>query len=91
MTKIDGNKVWVNEFIDKKRGTFNKLMEAMNNLGIEVIDINVTTYSHKMNLITTCVQGTLGSVLAFEDLEGDRERDWVHIKTVMGLRLPGLG
>ncbi|KAG5038338.1 hypothetical protein JHK86_019178 [Glycine max] len=35
-TKIDGNKLWVKMIIEKKRGRFKKLMEAMDNIGIEL-------------------------------------------------------
>ena len=55
MTQIDGNKLWVKIIIEKKRGRFKKLMEAMNTFDIELIDTNVTTTKGAF-LITTCIQ-----------------------------------
>ncbi|KAH1225034.1 Transcription factor DYT1 [Glycine max] len=54
-TKIDGNKLWVKMIIEKKRGRFKKLMEAMHNIGIELIDTNVTTLK-KSYMVTTFMQ-----------------------------------
>ncbi|KAG4381036.1 hypothetical protein GLYMA_15G064000v4 [Glycine max] len=43
VAQIDENKLWVKIIIEKKRGRFSKLMEALNNFGIELIDTNFTT------------------------------------------------
>ena len=56
--KINENKLWLKIIIEKKRGRFTKLMEAMNNFGIEHIDTNVTTTKGAF-LITGCIQVTL--------------------------------
>ncbi|RDX87426.1 Transcription factor DYT1, partial [Mucuna pruriens] len=63
VAQIDGNKLWVKIVIEKKRGRFNKLMEALNNFGIELIDTNLTTTKGAL-LITSCIQGKDGERLA---------------------------
>nr|KYP48453.1 Transcription factor DYSFUNCTIONAL TAPETUM 1 [Cajanus cajan] len=55
VAQIDGNKLWVKIIIEKKRGRFSKLMEALNNFGIELIDTNLTTTKGAF-LITSCIQ-----------------------------------
>ncbi|XP_027339508.1 transcription factor DYT1-like [Abrus precatorius] len=52
---IDVNKLWVKIIIEKKRGRFKKLMEALNNFGIEFIETNLTTIKGAV-LITSCIQ-----------------------------------
>ncbi|KAH1242863.1 Transcription factor DYT1 [Glycine max] len=69
-TKIDGNKLWVKMIIEKKRGRFKKLMEAMDNIGIELIDTNVTTLK-KAYLVTTFMQVTLGKIGICIIIEGE--------------------
>ncbi|KAK7319575.1 hypothetical protein RJT34_04298 [Clitoria ternatea] len=59
VTKIDGNKFWVKMIIEKKRGRFRKLMEAMSTFSLELMDTNVTTVKGAF-LITTCMQGMDG-------------------------------
>ena len=61
MTQLDGNKLWVKMIIEKKRGRFTKLMEAMNSFGIELIDTNVTTTKGAF-LITASIQVSLGKI-----------------------------
>ncbi|TKY71587.1 Transcription factor DYT1 [Spatholobus suberectus] len=63
VAQIDGNKLWVKIIIEKKRGRFSKLMEALNNVGIELIDTNITTAKGAF-LITCCIQGKDGERLA---------------------------
>ncbi|KHN19070.1 Transcription factor DYSFUNCTIONAL TAPETUM 1 [Glycine soja] len=41
--EINENKLWVKIIVEKKRGRFSRLMEALNNFGIELIDTNLTT------------------------------------------------
>ncbi|KHN33618.1 transcription factor DYT1-like [Glycine soja] len=55
VAQIDENKLWVKIIIEKKRGRFSKLMEALNNFGIELIDTNFTTTKGAF-LITSCIQ-----------------------------------
>ncbi|KAG4988737.1 hypothetical protein JHK84_031298 [Glycine max] len=69
-TKIDGNKLWVKMIIEKKRGRFKKLMEAMHNIGIELIDTNVTTLK-KSYMVTTFMQVTLGKIGICIIIEGE--------------------
>ncbi|KHN07694.1 Transcription factor DYSFUNCTIONAL TAPETUM 1 [Glycine soja] len=69
-TKIDGNKLWVKMIIEKKRGRFKKLMEAMDNIGIELIDTNVTTLK-KSYMVTTFMQVTLGKIGICIIIEGE--------------------
>ncbi|XP_061370108.1 transcription factor DYT1-like [Gastrolobium bilobum] len=59
VAQIDGNKLWVKIIIEKKRGRFKRLMEAMNNFGIELVDINLTTVKGAF-LITICIQELKG-------------------------------
>ncbi|KAL2341990.1 hypothetical protein Fmac_009930 [Flemingia macrophylla] len=63
VAQIDGNKLWVKIIIEKKRGRFSKLMEALNSFGIEPIDTNLTTTKGAF-LITSCIQGKDGDRLA---------------------------
>ncbi|KHN19071.1 Transcription factor DYSFUNCTIONAL TAPETUM 1 [Glycine soja] len=58
VAKIDENKLWVKIIIEKKRGRFSKLMEALNNFGIELIDTNLAT-TKGASLITSCIQAIL--------------------------------
>ncbi|KAK7252221.1 hypothetical protein RIF29_36025 [Crotalaria pallida] len=62
VTQIDGNKLWVKMVIEKKRGRFNNLIEAMNVFGIEFIDTNVTIIKGAF-LITACIKGMDGEKL----------------------------
>ncbi|KAK7302646.1 hypothetical protein RJT34_13539 [Clitoria ternatea] len=61
--QIDENKLWIKIIIEKKRGRFRKLIEALNNFGIEFIDTNLTTTKGTF-LITSCIQGKDGDRLA---------------------------
>lgn len=57
MAQIDGNKLWVRVIIEKKRGCFTKLVEAMNYFGFELSDTNVTASNGAMvvsSIITVC-------------------------------------
>lgn len=55
MSQIDGNKLLAKIIIEKKRGTFKKLIEAMSTFGIELVDTSVTTAKGAF-LITSCIQ-----------------------------------
>lgn len=55
MEKMDGNKLWVKMIFENKRGGFKKLMETMNDLGLEMIEANVTTIKGAY-LITTFIK-----------------------------------
>ncbi|OIV93168.1 hypothetical protein TanjilG_20830 [Lupinus angustifolius] len=68
VTQIDGNKLRVKMVIEKKRGRLGKLMEAMNGLGIEFIDTNVTTIKGAF-LITACIKGMDGETLEAQQTE----------------------
>ncbi|XP_022723233.1 transcription factor DYT1-like [Durio zibethinus] len=59
---IDGNKLLLKIILEKKRGCFTKLMEAMNYLGFELSETNVTTFKGAM-LFSSCVQGAYGDNL----------------------------
>jgi len=53
--KMDGNKLWVKMIIENKRGGFKKLMETVNDLGLEMIEASVTTIKGAY-LITTFIK-----------------------------------
>jgi len=61
VAQIDENKLWIKIIIEKKRGRFRKLMEALNNFGIELIDTNLTTTKGAF-LITSCIQVILTKI-----------------------------
>lgn len=48
MAQIDGNKLWVKAILEKKRGGFTKLVEALTYFGFELTDTNVTTSNGAM-------------------------------------------
>ncbi|CAN6552898.1 unnamed protein product [Malus baccata var. baccata] len=54
VTKIDGNKLWVKTVLEKKRGGFTKLMEAMTGFGFELTDTSVTT-SNGVMMVSSCI------------------------------------
>ncbi|KAK7412236.1 hypothetical protein VNO78_03686 [Psophocarpus tetragonolobus] len=56
VAQINENKLWVKIIIEKKRERFSKLMEALNNFGIELMDTNLTIAKGAF-LITSCIQG----------------------------------
>nr|KAJ0198522.1 hypothetical protein LSAT_V11C700349770 [Lactuca sativa] len=58
VSRINENKLWMKIIFEKKVGGFTKLMEAMSMLGIEVVDISVTTTKGAI-LITSCIEGKL--------------------------------
>ncbi|OMO64973.1 hypothetical protein COLO4_31670 [Corchorus olitorius] len=65
VTSIDGNRLLIKITFEKKKGCFTKLMEAMNYLGFELTDTNVTTFKGAM-LFSSCIQGTYGDTLMAE-------------------------
>lgn len=52
---MDGNKLWIKILLEKRRGRFTKLVEAMNFLGYEFTDIHVTSFRGAI-LISCCVE-----------------------------------
>ncbi|XP_022720833.1 uncharacterized protein LOC111278492 [Durio zibethinus] len=68
VTNIDGNKLLIKIILEKKRGCFTKLIEAMNYLGFELSETNVTTFKGAMR-ISSCVQGIYGDTLMVEQTE----------------------
>jgi hypothetical protein len=58
VAKVDGNKLWIKMLIEKKRGRFNKLIQDLNDLNIEMVDLSVTTMAGAY-LITASLQVTL--------------------------------
>ncbi|BFG27584.1 hypothetical protein CerSpe_138580 [Prunus speciosa] len=65
VTQIDGNKLWVKAILEKKRGGFTKLMEAMTAFGFELTDTSVTTSDGAM-LVSSCVMGFYCETLEVE-------------------------
>lgn len=59
---MDGNKLWIKILLEKRRGRFTKLVEAMNFLGYEFTDIHVTSFRGAI-LISCCVEGNYGDML----------------------------
>ncbi|XP_059435525.1 transcription factor DYT1-like [Corylus avellana] len=57
--QIDENKLWVKIVLEKKRGGFSRLMEAMGALGFELFDTTVTSSKGAM-LVSSCVKGKYG-------------------------------
>lgn len=55
MTRIDENKLWMKIVFEKKIGGFTKLIEALNFLGIELVDTNVITTKGAV-LVTSCIE-----------------------------------
>ncbi|QCD76655.1 transcription factor MYC2 [Vigna unguiculata] len=75
VAQIDGNKLWVKIIIEKRKGRFRKLMEALNNFSIELIDTNLTTTKGAF-LITSCIQDR--DDLTSQKMEHEDE-DWLCI------------
>ncbi|XP_042491018.1 transcription factor DYT1 [Macadamia integrifolia] len=57
VTALDGNKLWIKIICGQKKGLFNELMEALDSVGFEVIDTNLTT-SKGAILVSFSVEGT---------------------------------
>ncbi|CAI8618083.1 unnamed protein product [Vicia faba] len=70
--KTDGTKLWIKMIIEKKRGRFNKLMEIMNDLCIEMTDISFTTIKGAY-MITTCLKNMGG-----EPFDVDQAKYWLQ-------------
>ncbi|GMI93352.1 DYSFUNCTIONAL TAPETUM 1 [Hibiscus trionum] len=68
VASIDGNKLLIKIIIEKKRGCFTKLIEAMNFLGFELSETNVTTFKGAM-LLSSCVHGQFVDTLMVEQTE----------------------
>ncbi|XP_047147074.1 transcription factor DYT1-like [Vigna umbellata] len=68
VAQIDENKFWVKIIIEKKRGSFSKLMETLNYFGIELMDTNLTTTKGAF-LITSCIQGKNGERLEINQIK----------------------
>ncbi|XLR58746.1 hypothetical protein HN51_013127 [Arachis hypogaea] len=65
VTNIDGKKLWLKMIIEKKKGRFTQLMDAIHSFGIELIDTNVTTMKGAL-LITASIQGMDGEALVVQ-------------------------
>ncbi|KAJ9168988.1 hypothetical protein P3X46_020460 [Hevea brasiliensis] len=65
VTNIDRNKLWIKIILEKKRGRFTRLIEAMTYLGLELTDTNVATSKGAM-LVSSCVEGSYGDTLTVE-------------------------
>ncbi|KAK8524385.1 hypothetical protein V6N12_029251 [Hibiscus sabdariffa] len=68
VTNIDGNKLLIKIVMEKKRGCFTKLIEAMNFLGFEFGETNVTTFKGSM-LLSSCLLGKFVDTLMVEQTE----------------------
>ncbi|XVF27772.1 hypothetical protein REPUB_Repub14bG0137600 [Reevesia pubescens] len=68
VSNIDGGKLLIKIILEKKRGCFTKLIEAMNYLGFELSETNVTTFKGAM-LISSYVHGTYGDTLMVEQTQ----------------------
>ncbi|XP_076959416.1 transcription factor DYT1-like [Bidens hawaiensis] len=68
VTRIDENKLWMKIVFEKKFGGFTKLIEALNFLGIELIDTNVITAKGAV-LVTSCIEGTHGKMLVAKQVQ----------------------
>lgn len=55
MSPVDANKLVIKIICEKKEGGFSKLMAALNDLGLEVTSINVTSFKG-VALNTICVE-----------------------------------
>lgn len=67
VTCIDGNRLWIKIVFEKKRGGFTKLIEAMSVLGIDFVDINVTTFKGAI-LVTSSIEGMHGGIIAADEV-----------------------
>ncbi|XP_054778958.1 transcription factor DYT1 [Prosopis cineraria] len=68
VTQIDVNKLWMKIIIEQRRGRVKKLIEAMNSLGIDLLDINVTTIKGAF-LITTSIQENNGERIGAKETQ----------------------
>ncbi|CAN1165910.1 Transcription factor DYT1 [Linum perenne] len=65
--KIDEKKLWVKIVMEKRRGRFTRLLEAMTRLGLQPIHTNLTT-SKGVFLVSFCVE------VAYEDVKSIVQR-----------------
>ncbi|GAV89483.1 HLH domain-containing protein, partial [Cephalotus follicularis] len=65
VASIEGNKLWIKIIFEKKRGGFNKLMEAMTYLGFELTDTSVTATKGAL-LVSSFVEGSYGEKLTVQ-------------------------
>ncbi|XP_050214274.1 transcription factor DYT1 [Mercurialis annua] len=65
VTYVDETKLWIKIILEKKRGRFTRLIEAIAYLGLELTDINVTSYKGAI-LVSSCVEGTYGDTLTVQ-------------------------
>ncbi|KAG8634416.1 hypothetical protein MANES_17G030700v8 [Manihot esculenta] len=63
--KIYGNKLWIKIILEKKRRKITKLIETVTSLGLELIDINVSTSKGAM-LVSSCVEDSYGGTRTVE-------------------------
>ncbi|KAF5728986.1 transcription factor DYT1 [Tripterygium wilfordii] len=64
---IDGDKFWVKIVIEKRRGRFTRLLEAMASYGFNLSDPSVTT-SNGAFLVTSQVEGIYGDSLPIHQI-----------------------
>ncbi|KAJ8761767.1 hypothetical protein K2173_004578 [Erythroxylum novogranatense] len=60
--ELDGNAVWMKMTLEKRRGRFTRLIEAMTRLGFELTDTNVTTAGETI-IVSARVQAIIGDTM----------------------------
>ncbi|EEF43974.1 DNA binding protein, putative [Ricinus communis] len=65
VTYVDETKLWIKIILEKKRGRFTRLIEALSYLGLELTETTVTTYRGAM-LVSSFVEGAYGDTLTVQ-------------------------